>query len=99
MAFMFSYGITSIGSRGEKFKSYSACLCATYALAVFFAEVFGAPLEAGDYIEATHQTIQHDIPGMSWKEKVDLSHLIFWVSIFPAMAGVYCAHRWPYNKR
>jgi hypothetical protein len=93
MAFMFSYGLTDIGSRAEKFKSYMACLCATYALSVFMAGVFGAPLEAGDFIEATHQTIQHDIPGMSWKEEVDLSHFIFWVSIAPAMIGVYCAHR------
>ena len=46
--FGLSYKLTGTGGPSKRrFKSYFACLCVPYALAVAFAEINGPPAEAG----------------------------------------------------
>jgi len=94
-AFAFGISYKCTGKDGDKLKAYITCVCVTYAVSVGLAELFGAPIKAGEIIEATRQTVPRDVPGWSWKEKVEFSRFIFWVSLLPAMVGVYCARRWP----
>ena len=97
-AFGLSYQFTGKGS-DDKFKSYFTCLCVTYALSVFFAEISGASIQAGEQVyEWSGQVATRDIPEWSWQKKVDFSRFIFWASIIPAMLGVYCARRSPASE-
>ena len=101
MACGLSYKLTSMdGPSATGFKSYFACLCVTYTLAVAVAEVFGAPVEAGEQVhEWSNRVAQHDIPAWSWRQKNDFARKILYVSIVPALIGVYCARRWPHKEQ
>lgn len=97
MAWAMSYKMTSIeGAHKWAFKSYAACVCIVVTLAWLFAEIMGAPIEAGEQVyEWSSQVAPHDIPAWSWKKKSEFSHKFFYVTIIPALFGVYCGRRWP----
>lgn len=72
--FGLSYKLTGIGGPSKRrFKSYFACPCVTYALAVAFAEINGSPAEAGRQgHERGGQTAGRDAPGAVRGRKIRL---------------------------
>jgi hypothetical protein len=90
-----SYKLTVIGGPSKhRFKSYVACLCVTYALGVALAEINGSPAEAGGQgYERGGQAAGRDARARSGEEKYDYTRKVFYVSIAPALIGVYCGRR------
>lgn len=96
MAWAGSFGFTRIGGQPlAPFKSYFACFCVVVVLSMAFAEISGAPIEAGEQIyEWSSEVAPYDVPGWSWKKKSDFAHKIFYISILPALFGVYCGRKY-----
>ena len=95
VVFDLSYKLTGVGGASRRgFKSYLACLCVTCALAAAFAEINGPP--AGARRQANEwdgQVAGRNAPARSWEAKSDYIRKVFYVSLAPALIGVYCGRR------
>lgn len=93
--FGLSYKLTGSGGPSQRrFKSYFACLCVTYALAVAFAELNSSPVEAvRQGYERGGQAAGRDALARLGEEKSGYTRKVFYVSVVPALLGVHFGRR------
>jgi len=81
---------------GDKIKrsrhaSYGLCVMSILCFAVLFGCVAGAGASAGDYIEATGETVTQDVPPWPTYKRDRLIENTFLVALLPALFAVRCA--------
>jgi hypothetical protein len=84
------------GTHGKEIKrsrqaSYGLCVMSILCFAVLFGCVASAGASAGDYIEATGETVTQDVAPWPVHKRDRLIEDTFFVSLLPALFGVRCA--------
>lgn len=71
--------------------SYAVCVMSVLSLAVVLGGTAGAGASAGDYVEATGETVREDVPPWPAYKRDALIEDTFLVALLPALFAVRCA--------